>query len=96
MANSVVAIVGRPNVGKSALLNRLIRRRVAIVEETPGVTRDRIYQETYWNGKNFVLVDTGGILLNDPDTLRNKIRMQVFSALDEADLILFVVDVMEG
>ena len=96
MSNPIVAIVGRPNVGKSALLNRLISSRDAIVESTPGVTRDRIYRECSWNGKNFTLVDTGGILLQDPDSLKQMIRLQVEAAIDEAELILFIVDVREG
>lgn len=96
MANPIVAIVGRPNVGKSALLNRLISSRDAIVEETPGVTRDRIYRDCTWNGRNFTLVDTGGILIQDTDNLKTQIRLQVEVALAEAELILFVVDVREG
>ena len=96
MSKPFVAIVGRPNVGKSALLNRLIQSREAIVEDTPGVTRDRLYRDTVWNGREFTLVDTGGILIDDPDKLREAIRLQVFAAIDEADLILFVTDVNEG
>lgn len=96
MSTPLVAIVGRPNVGKSALLNRLIQSRDAIVESSPGVTRDRIYRETEWQGRRFRLVDTGGILLNDPDEMKTAIRMQVEIALDEADLILFVVDIRSG
>lgn len=96
MAKPIVAIVGRPNVGKSALLNRLISRRDAIVESTPGVTRDRIYRECNWNGRNFTLVDTGGILLHDTDNLKMMIRLQVEVAINEASIILFVVDVREG
>ncbi len=96
MANPIVAIVGRPNVGKSALLNRLISSRDAIVEETPGVTRDRIYRDCTWNGRTFTLVDTGGILIQDSDNLKTQIRLQVEVALAEAELILFVVDVREG
>jgi len=96
MAKQIVAIVGRPNVGKSALLNRLISRRDAIVESTPGVTRDRIYRNCKWNGRDFTLIDTGGILLYDSDNLKNMIRLQVEMAIDEADIILFVVDVRDG
>jgi len=96
MAKPVVAIVGRPNVGKSALLNRLIQSREAIVEGTPGVTRDRIYRDCVWNGRTFSLVDTGGILVLDQDDLRKAIRLQVEMALAEADFILFVVDVRDG
>ncbi|MFP4497937.1 MAG: ribosome biogenesis GTPase Der [Vulcanimicrobiota bacterium] len=96
MNKPLVAIVGRPNVGKSALLNRLIQKREAIVENTPGVTRDRIYRDTSWNSREFTLIDTGGILIHDPDSLKKSIRMQVEVALEEADLILFVVDIREG
>lgn len=96
MSKPVVAIVGRPNVGKSSLLNRLIQSRDAIVEGTPGVTRDRIYRDCSWNGRSFTLVDTGGILLYDSDNLRKMIRLQVEVAIEEADLILFMVDVKEG
>lgn len=96
MKKPLIAIVGRPNVGKSALLNRLIQKREAIVEETSGVTRDRIYRDTSWNGVDFTLVDTGGVLLQDPDNLRKMIWLQVQVAIDEADLILFVVDVRDG
>jgi GTPase len=96
VAKLIVAIVGRPNVGKSALLNRLIQRREAIVEAVPGVTRDRIYRQTEWCGKNFTLVDTGGILINDPDNMKQMIKLQVEAAIDEADLILFIVDIRDG
>ncbi|MCE1245711.1 MAG: ribosome biogenesis GTPase Der [Firmicutes bacterium] len=96
MAKPIVAIVGRPNVGKSSLLNRLIRSREAIVEDTPGVTRDRIYRDCEWNGRTFSLVDTGGILVYDTDKMRTQIRIQVEMAIDEADLILFMTDVVEG
>jgi GTP-binding protein len=83
-------------VGKSALLNRLIGRREAIVEDTPGVTRDRIYRDATWNNRTFTLVDTGGILINDPDNLRQMIKLQVEAAINEADLIVFVVDIRDG
>jgi GTPase len=96
VAKPIAAIVGRPNVGKSALLNRIIQRREAIVEAVPGVTRDRIYRDTEWCGKNFTLIDTGGILINDPDNMKQMIKLQVDAAIDEADLILFVVDIREG
>lgn len=96
MSEPKVAIVGRPNVGKSSLLNRLIQRRDAIVEPTPGVTRDRLYRKTCWNGKDFLLVDTGGLLDEDPDQLKDAIRSQIRAAVEEADLVLLVVDVKEG
>ncbi len=92
----VVAIVGRPNVGKSTLFNRLLGRRVAIVEPEPGVTRDRLYQEADWNGRSFILVDTGGLVDKDADDMQVAIRGQVGQALLEADVILFVVDAMAG
>jgi GTPase len=96
VSKPIAAIVGRPNVGKSALLNRLIQRREAIVEAVPGVTRDRIYRDTEWCGKKFTLIDTGGILINDPDNMKQMIKLQVNAAIDEADLILFIVDIREG
>jgi len=92
----VVVIVGRPNVGKSTLFNRLIRRRVAVVEDSPGVTRDRLYAETEWLGKRFVVVDTGGILFGDEDPLVEQIRVQAEVALAEADVILFLADATAG
>jgi len=92
----VVVIVGRPNVGKSTLFNRLVGRRVAVVEDTPGVTRDRLYAETEWNGKRFNIVDTGGIMFGDEDPLIEQIRVQAEVALAEADVVLFVADVSDG
>lgn len=91
-----MVIVGRPNVGKSTLFNRLIRRRVAVVEDSPGVTRDRLYAETEWRGKRFVVVDTGGILFGDEDPLVEQIRVQAEVALAEADVILFLADATTG
>lgn len=96
MSKPVVAIVGRPNVGKSTLFNRLMQQRVSIVQETPGVTRDRIYGETEWQGKVFVLIDTGGIESDVEDPLPRKVRAQVQAAVSEADLIMFVVDAQVG
>jgi GTP-binding protein len=92
----VVVIVGRPNVGKSTLFNRLIRRRVAVVEDSPGITRDRLYAEMEWRGKHFVVVDTGGILFGDDDPLVEQIRVQAEVALAEADVILFLADATAG
>jgi GTP-binding protein len=96
MAKPVVAIVGRPNVGKSSLFNRLVGERVAIVEDTPGITRDRVYGETDWNGRSFTVVDTGGLGMTEGDPFQKVIREQAELALEEADVILFVVDAIEG
>lgn len=92
----VLAIVGRPNVGKSTLFNRLIGQRVAIVEDTPGVTRDRLYGEGEWLGQPFVVIDTGGILFSDDDPLTEQVRVQAQVAIHEADCILFLVDARDG
>lgn len=91
-----VAIVGRPNVGKSTLFNRLVGRRAAIVEDTPGITRDRLYSEAEWRGRVFQVVDTGGVLLEEDDPLITQVRIQALAAIEEADVILFMVDVIEG
>lgn len=96
MANPVVAIVGRPNVGKSTFFNRLVGKRIAIVEDTPGITRDRLYAETEWIGRSFMLVDTGGMLLNDADPMTVQIRTQAEIAMEEADVIVLLVDATEG
>ncbi|MEM6767807.1 MAG: ribosome biogenesis GTPase Der [Bacteroidota bacterium] len=92
----IVAIVGRPNVGKSTLFNRLVEQRQAIVDDVSGVTRDRNYGEVEWNGEIFTVIDTGGYVPESDDVFETAIREQVHIALDEADLILFVVDVMSG
>lgn len=94
--NTIVAIVGRPNVGKSTLFNRLIQRREAIVDSVSGVTRDRHYGKSDWNGKNFSVIDTGGYAVGSDDIFEEEIRKQVQLAIDEADIIVFVVDVTEG
>lgn len=94
--NNIVAIVGRPNVGKSTLFNRLIKRREAIVDAVSGVTRDRNYGKSEWNGKEFSVIDTGGYIKGSEDIFEGEIRKQVELAIDEADVILFVVDVEEG
>ncbi|MBT9167897.1 MAG: GTPase Der [Syntrophomonadaceae bacterium] len=91
----VVAIVGRPNVGKSTMFNRLIQKRVAIEESTPGVTRDRIYGRVEWTGSEFWLIDTGGLTFEE-DKISQEIFRQVKTALDEANLIIFLVDVRSG
>ncbi len=93
---NIVAIVGRPNVGKSTLFNRLTQSRQAIVNEEAGTTRDRQYGKVEWVGKEFSLVDTGGWVVNSDDVFEEEINKQVQIALDEADVILFVVDVMNG
>lgn len=93
---NILAIVGRPNVGKSTLFNRLTESRDAIVEETSGVTRDRHYGISNWNGKEFAVIDTGGYVLGSGDIFEEEIRKQVKLAIEEADVITFVVDVTEG
>ena len=94
--NNIVAIVGRPNVGKSTFFNRLIQRREAIVDSVSGVTRDRNYGKSEWNGKEFSVIDTGGYIKGSDDVFEAEIRKQVELAIDEADVILFLVDVEEG
>ncbi len=93
---SIVAIIGRPNVGKSTLFNRLIERRKAIVDEQSGVTRDRTYGKSEWNGRTFTVIDTGGYIIGSEDEFEGEIRKQVQIAVDEADILLFVVDVTSG
>jgi len=96
MDKPIVAIVGRPNVGKSTLFNRIVGKRIAIVEDTAGITRDRIYAEADWNGREFAIIDTGGILLNDRDPLKIQVTVQAQLALEEADVVLFMVDADAG
>ncbi len=91
-----VVIVGRPNVGKSTLFNRIVKRRLAVVEDAPGITRDRLYAAAEWNGKRYQVVDTGGIVFNESDPLSEQIRVQANVALAEADIVLFLVDAMDG
>ena len=93
---NIVAIVGRPNVGKSTLFNRLTESRSAIVDEASGVTRDRHYGKVDWNGKEFTLIDTGGYVKGSDDIFEDEIRKQVIIAIEECDLIIFVVDVTAG
>ena len=94
--SNIVAIVGRPNVGKSTLFNRLVQTRQAIVEESSGVTRDRHYGHSDWNGKSFTVIDTGGYVVGSDDIFEEEIRKQVDLAIDEADVIIFVVDGQAG
>ena len=96
MAKPIIAIVGRPNVGKSTLFNKLIGERRAIIEDTPGVTRDRIYGESEWCGKSFVVIDTGGIEPKTNDIILKQMRLQAEIAIDTADVIIFMCDVRTG
>ncbi|NTW05585.1 MAG: GTP-binding protein, partial [Peptococcaceae bacterium] len=92
----IVAIVGRPNVGKSTLFNRIVGEKLAIVEEVAGVTRDRLYQDAEWANKAFTLVDTGGLDYIEQDVITSNIRKQADIAIQEADIIIFVVDSRAG
>ena len=96
MSKPIVAIVGRPNVGKSMLFNKLTGKRMAIVEDTPGVTRDRIYGECEWNGRGFALVDTGGIEPGTNNEMLKFMRRQAEIAIETATVIIMVVDVTVG
>lgn len=96
MSRPLVAVVGRPNVGKSTLFNRLIGRRVAIVEDIPGITRDRLYHNVEWRGREFTVIDTGGIIPNETDPLAVQVRLQAEVAMEEAEVILFIVDAADG
>ncbi len=96
MAKPVVAVVGRPNVGKSTLFNKLIGQRLSIVEDTPGVTRDRIYSECEWRGKQFMLVDTGGIEPSSDDVILMQMRRQAQIAIDTADVTVLITDIHDG
>lgn len=96
MSKPVVAVIGRPNVGKSTFFNRIVGKRISIVEDTPGVTRDRIYAEAEWNGIHFGLIDTGGIEPDSKDVILSQMREQAQIAMDMADVILFIVDGKEG
>lgn len=96
MSKPIVAVVGRPNVGKSTFFNRIVGKRISIVEDTPGVTRDRIYAEAEWNGASFALIDTGGIEPSTADVILSQMREQAQIAMEMADVILFMVDGKEG
>jgi GTP-binding protein len=93
---NIVAIVGRPNVGKSTFFNRLTETRQAIVDEVSGVTRDRHYGKVFWNGIDFSIIDTGGYVTNSDDVFEEEIRKQVLLAMEEADVVVFLVDVISG
>lgn len=96
MSKPIVAIVGRPNVGKSTLFNRIAKKRVSIVEDIPGVTRDRIYMDAEWLDREFTMIDTGGIEIESTDKILTAMRHQAQLAIDEADVIVFVVDAKAG
>ena len=96
MSKPIVAIVGRPNVGKSTLFNILAGENISIVKDTPGVTRDRIYADVEWLGKNFTMIDTGGIEPDSSDIILSQMREQAQIAIDTADVIIFMTDVRQG
>lgn len=96
MSKPIVAIVGRPNVGKSTLFNRIAKKKVAIVEDFPGVTRDRLYMDAEWLNREFTMIDTGGIELEGKDVITANIRVQAYLAIEEADVIVFMVDAKTG
>ena len=91
-----VAIVGRPNVGKSTLFNRLVGHRISIVSDLAGTTRDRIIAETNWSGDPFILVDTGGLELFPNDDIWNQVKSQIHYAINECDVVIFLVDISDG
>ncbi len=96
MAKPIVAVVGRPNVGKSTIFNKIVGKRLSIVDDTPGVTRDRIYGDAEWNDRKFMLVDTGGIEPKTDDIILAKMRAQASLAIDTANVIIFVTDIKDG
>ena len=96
MSKPIVAIIGKPNVGKSTFFNYLAGSRISIVEDTPGVTRDRVYAETNWRGRNFTLIDTGGIEPESEDVILSQMREQANLAIEMADVIIFLTDIKQG
>src|SRR5579884_2445342 len=96
MVKPLVALVGRPNVGKSTLFNRIVGERVAIIEDVAGTTRDRLYYDADWAGHDFTVIDTGGLEIQPGSDMAQRVRQQAEVAIEEADVILFVVDVREG
>ncbi|MEG2295328.1 MAG: GTPase, partial [Oscillospiraceae bacterium] len=96
MAKPIIAVVGRPNVGKSTLFNKLIGHRLSIVEDTPGVTRDRIYSQCEWRSREFMMVDTGGIEPHSHDVILSQMRRQAQLAIDSANVIILVTDIRTG
>ncbi len=96
MSLPIVAIVGRPNVGKSTLFNRLVKTRQAIVDDTPGITRDRLYRQTSWNGVDFMVVDTGGLHVRSDDVLAVRVTEQARIAMEQADVIVYMIDAKVG
>lgn len=96
MSKPIVAIVGRPNVGKSTLFNRLAGERIAIVEDTPGITRDRIYADTEWLNHKFTIIDTGGIEPDSDDIILKQMKRQAEMAIEMADVIIFLTDAKQG
>ena len=96
MAKPIVAIIGKPNVGKSTFFNYVEGSRISIVQDTPGVTRDRIYAETNWRGRKFTLVDTGGIEPESEDIILSQMREQANLAISMADVIIFLTDIRQG
>ena len=96
MSKPIVAIIGKPNVGKSTFFNYIVGKRISIVEDTPGVTRDRVYAETNWRGKEFTVIDTGGIEPKSDDIILSQMRTQAEIAIEIADVILFLTDAKQG
>lgn len=96
MAKPIVAIIGKPNVGKSTFFNYIVGKRISIVEDTPGVTRDRVYGEANWRGREFTLIDTGGIEPESNDEILVQMRAQANIAIDIADVIIFMTDIKQG